>query len=145
MEALTGAIENNSVCPSLSWTQRLWGFVICFALGFVCSFIGTFFITINLALFAVLYTLGNVFSLASTGFLVGPIRQLKSMFDPTRMITTIVFLAAMALTLTAALWWQNVGLVILFVIIQWLALIWYSLSYIPYARTLVTNCAKGLV
>jgi hypothetical protein len=39
-----------------------------------------------------------------TGFLVGPIRQLKSMFDPTRMITTIVFLVAMALTLTAALW-----------------------------------------
>lgn len=38
-----------------------------------------------------------------TGFLVGPVRQIKSMFDPTRLITTIVFLSAMALTIVAAL------------------------------------------
>ncbi|GLG96386.1 Vesicle transport protein SFT2B [Gryllus bimaculatus] len=29
---------------------------------------------------------------------------------------------------------HNAGLVLLFIILQWLALTWYSLSYIPYAR-----------
>jgi len=57
----------------------------------------------NFTAFAVLYTFGNILSLASTGFLVGPLRQLKSMFDPTRVITTIVFLAAMIMTLLSAL------------------------------------------
>ncbi|CAH1767332.1 18650_t:CDS:2 [Entrophospora sp. SA101] len=48
----------------LSKTQRLYGFGICFALGFFISLVGTFaLITGNLPGFAVLYTLGNVVSL----------------------------------------------------------------------------------
>ncbi|MEE6520765.1 hypothetical protein FKM82_018709, partial [Ascaphus truei] len=43
-------------------------------------------------LFAVFYTLGNIAALSSTCFLMGPVKQLKKMFEPTRLIATIVML-----------------------------------------------------
>lgn len=41
-------------------------------------------------------------SLSSTLFLMGPIRQIKSMFDPSRLFATLVFLTSMAMTLFCA-------------------------------------------
>ncbi|NWY37107.1 SFT2B protein, partial [Sylvia atricapilla] len=46
----------------------------------------------GLVLFAVFYTLGNIASIGSTMFLMGPMKQLKRMFEPTRLIATIVML-----------------------------------------------------
>jgi hypothetical protein len=53
--------------------------------------------------FAILYTIGNIVSLSSTAFLVGPVKQLKNMFAQKRIIATIVFLSAMILTLVVAI------------------------------------------
>ncbi|KAG8506020.1 Vesicle transport protein SFT2A [Galemys pyrenaicus] len=44
--------------------------------------------------FAVLYTLGNLAALASTCFLMGPVKQLKKMFEPTRLLATVVMLVS---------------------------------------------------
>ena len=55
--------------------------------GMVCSFLSTFMVSMILirpVKFALPYTLGALLSLGSTSFLVGPWRQLSSMFDPTR-------------------------------------------------------------
>lgn len=41
-------------------------------------------------------------SLCSTLFLMGPIRQIKSMFDPSRLFATLIFLAAIGMTLFSA-------------------------------------------
>lgn len=51
-----------------------------------------FWLGVGLIAFAVLYTLGNVCSLGSTLFLMGPVNQLKKMFAATRIIATIVML-----------------------------------------------------
>ncbi|KAF5916592.1 hypothetical protein HPG69_005387, partial [Diceros bicornis minor] len=109
---------------SLSWDTRIKGFIACFAIGILCSLLGTFLLWVprkGLYLFAVFYTFGNIASIGSTVFLMGPMKQLKRMFEPTRLIATIMVLLCFALTLCSAFWS--------------LALTWYSLSFIPFAST----------
>ncbi|XP_028582454.2 vesicle transport protein SFT2B [Podarcis muralis] len=128
---------------SLSWSTRLKGFIACFAIGVLCSILGTCLLWVprkGLILFAVFYTLGNIASLGSTVFLMGPMNQLKRMFEPTRLIATAVMLLCLILTLCAAFWWHNKGLALIFCVLQFFALAWYSISYIPYARDAVKKC-----
>eukprot|EP01127_Copromyxa_protea_P008327 TRINITY_DN1913_c0_g1_i2.p1 TRINITY_DN1913_c0_g1~~TRINITY_DN1913_c0_g1_i2.p1 ORF type:complete len:105 (-),score=12.15 TRINITY_DN1913_c0_g1_i2:32-346(-) len=93
----------------------------------------------NFIPFAVLYSVGNILTLLSTGFLIGPVTQMKQMVDPNRLVATIVFVVSLALTLVAAIWWKKAFLCILFVVIQSLAFIWYSISYIPFARDFIKS------
>lgn len=65
---------------------------------------------------------------------MGPCNQLKKMFAATRIIATIIMIACMILTLVAVFVFDSVILVILFLVCQYLALAWYSISYIPFAR-----------
>lgn len=133
---------------TLSWSTRIQGFVICFVLGFVFSCMGTFFMFLNskgMVLFAIFYTLGSITALVSTCFLMGPVNQVKKMFAPTRVIATILVFVCIALTLCSALWWKKTGLAILFCILQFLAMTWYSLSYIPFARDAVKKCCQSCV
>ncbi|XP_071455366.1 vesicle transport protein SFT2A [Hetaerina americana] len=127
---------------SLSWSTRLKAFVICFILGLLMSFLGTLclFLGKGLAMFSVIYTLGNLVSLASTCFLMGPFNQIKKMFAPTRAIATIVMFVCFGLTLFAGIGLKNAALALVFCILQFLAMTWYSISYIPYAR----DAIKGM-
>jgi len=131
---------------TLSWSTRIKGFIICFVAGILLSLLGSLFLFLGrgMVLFGVFYTLGNLTSLASTCFLMGPFKQVKNMFAPTRLIATIVMLCSLVLTLMAAFWWHNNGLVILFLIIQFGAMTWYSISYIPFARDAVKKCFEGI-
>jgi len=91
----------------------------------------------------VLYVLGTVVTLFGTGFLIGFLRQMKLMFKPVRIIASIVFIASIALVLVGAFVLRNGVLCLVFVIVEFLAFTWYTLSYIPYARAAVTK-AIGL-
>ncbi|KFP05584.1 Vesicle transport protein SFT2A, partial [Calypte anna] len=122
---------------TLSFGTRVRWFAICFVAGVVCSILGTALLWLpqGIKLFAVFYTLGNIVALASTCFLVGPVKQLKSMFDPKRLIATVVMLLCLILTLCSVFWWDKKRFAaVLFCILQFLAMTWYSLSYIPFAR-----------
>ncbi|XP_064628435.1 vesicle transport protein SFT2A-like [Lineus longissimus] len=130
---------------SLSWSTRIKGFLICFVLGVVLSLLGSFclFLPSGLTIFAVFYTIGNLLSLSSTCFLMGPVNQCKKMFAETRIIATIIVFVCLVLTLMAALWWKIAGLAILFCVLQFLALTWYSISYIPFARDAIKKCCAS--
>lgn len=65
------------------------------------------------------------------------------MFEMKRLAATVIYLCSIVLTLVMALVVGIVGLVLMAIIIQALALFWYSISYIPYARTAICNCFKG--
>ncbi|XP_073483698.1 vesicle transport protein SFT2A isoform X5 [Aquarana catesbeiana] len=109
---------------SLSFGTRVKWFAVFFTLGIAFSILGSALLWVpgaGIKLFAVFYTLGNVAALTSTCFLMGPVKQLKKMFEPTRLIATVVML------------WQKKGLAFLFCILQFLAMTWYSISYIPFA------------
>jgi len=124
----------------LTRTQRIYGFVGCVALGFVLSLLGVLLLIVGwVTTFAVLYAFGTVISLVGTGFLIGFGSQLKQMFKPVRVVATVVLLACIGLIFVGAFVIGNNILCLIFVIIEYLAYAWYSLSYIPYARTFVKN------
>ncbi|XP_067845192.1 vesicle transport protein SFT2A isoform X2 [Heptranchias perlo] len=99
----------------------------------------------GISLFAIFYTTGNIAALASTCFLMGPMKQLKKMVDPNRLAATIVMLLCFILTLCAVFWWHKKGLALVFCILQFLATTWYSLSYIPFARDAVIKCCTSCI
>ncbi|GAB5359939.1 hypothetical protein AAMO2058_000585200 [Amorphochlora amoebiformis] len=134
-------------CPSLTFQQRIWGFAVTLLLGMAFSYISGFYI-VRPKKFAFIYTLGNLLSLSSTMFLTGPISQFKRMFHTDRAIASIIYLCSMLLTLVVALRTGKMILVFPLIFIQWLALFWYSLSYIPFGRkilsSIVSFCCHGI-
>uniref|UniRef100_A0A8C7JPS3 Vesicle transport protein n=2 Tax=Oncorhynchus TaxID=8016 RepID=A0A8C7JPS3_ONCKI len=127
---------------TLSYSTRVKWFVICFASGILCSILGTalLFLPNGTKLFAVFYTLGNLAALSSTCFLMGPLKQLKRMFEPTRLIATCVMLLCLILTLCAVFWWGKKGLAIIFCILQFLAMTWPRFNPCMSSQSDVTNC-----
>jgi len=145
LEAATDAQLFDNEKPAFSFlgltrTQRLYGFFGCTVLGFVLSLLGSILLFVGaLWSFTILFTLGIIVSLAGTGFLIGFFKQLKMMFKPVRVVATIVFLGSIGLVFVGAFVLGNDVLCIVFVIVEYLAYTWYSLSYIPYARTAVKS------
>lgn len=151
---------------TFSWSTRIKGFCILFVVGILLTFLGCFalFLKRGLNTFAIFYTLGNIVSLLSTCFLMGPFKQLQNMFHSKRIIATIIVLVSICLTLVAALvvsgdlialrsrihlirillQLHKAMLALIFIIIQSLAMTWYSLSYIPYARDAVKKMAETI-
>lgn len=169
------------LCSRSLVLQRLYGFGIFFGIGCILTVISAFMtpglVSGHPEQFAIPYALGAICSLCSTMFLMGPWKQIKSMFEKKRVIATTVYLLSIVFTLVMALVVGMVVLVLLAIVIQALALFWYSissvhtthssrsaglqqqqlthsallspaplaLSYIPYARTAICNCCKGMV
>ena len=148
-EAIQKIITKDSACPSMPVKYRITGFVVCFIVGLALSILSAIlFIFGGLAAykFAILFTLGNICSLLSSLFLVGPCRQLKRMFEKTRIIATILVLFFIVFTLIYALVIYKDEVfhkIILWIIIglQFASNIWYLLSYIPFGRA---ACKKGI-
>ncbi|KAK9228646.1 hypothetical protein WN944_021600 [Citrus x changshan-huyou] len=78
-------------------------------------------------------------NMQSTAFLIGPKRQVTMMLDPARIYATAIYLASMIIALFSALYVHNKLLTLLALILEFGALIWYSLSYIPFARSMVSK------
>nr|AAP05981.1 similar to GenBank Accession Number BC017549 pRGR1 in Homo sapiens [Schistosoma japonicum]CAX74057.1 Vesicle transport protein SFT2B [Schistosoma japonicum] len=98
----------------------------------------------GITLFALFYTLGNICSIGSTIFLMGPMNQLKRMFQETRIIAAVIMLVCLVLTIVFALLGFRL-LCLIFCILQSLSLTWYSLSYIPYARDAVKRLCSSCI
>ncbi|CAG9773739.1 unnamed protein product [Ceutorhynchus assimilis] len=143
----SGIMSQLNDASTLSWSTRIKGFIGCFIVGILLTILGSFalFFSRGLKVFAVFYTLGNIISLLSTCFLMGPWNQVQKMFHSTRAIATCLVIGSLVMTLLSALLWQKAGLALLFIIIQSLSMTWYSLSYIPYARDAVKKTVTACV
>lgn len=137
-------------CPKLTYKQRVIGFLCCFGLGVLIE-LGSFIRLVELVKgnpkpFAISYSIGNIVSLCSSFFLAGPWTQCKKMFAATRAIATFLYLASIATTLFVAYYKPAVpgqaAIIVLLVIVQMLALFWYFLSFIPYARDCVASSCQ---
>ncbi|MFS7969099.1 putative vesicle transport protein, Got1/SFT2 [Helianthus anomalus] len=129
--------ETEDLC-SLSSTQRLYAFGVCSLAGLVCMFLSMIVFAIPIK-FAVLFTFGNMLAVGSTTFLMGPTRQLQMMFDPVRIYATSIYIGFVVLALICALWIHSKLLTMIAILCEICALIWYSLSYIPFARSIVSK------
>ncbi|KAK0594866.1 hypothetical protein LWI29_001361 [Acer saccharum] len=89
--------------------------------------------------FAILFTLGNLLAVGSTAFLIGPAQQINMMFDSARIYATAVYLGCVVIALICALLIHSKVLTLIAIICEICALIWYCLSYIPFARRIVSD------
>ena len=155
------------MCPSLSYTQRMYGFAGCFVAGWMVSFLSTISLWQgNFKTFGIFYTFGNIIALCSTAFLIGPKRQCKNMWKPIRRVATAIFLGSLlAVIITAASWPEYTAaaqaanakhkkghekpgggiMILLLIIIQFCAAVWYTASYIPFGRKMLKNCCATCV
>ncbi|XP_021826279.1 uncharacterized protein LOC110767136 isoform X2 [Prunus avium] len=79
------------------------------------------------------------FVCSCTAFLFGPAQQMRMMFDSVRVYATAIYLGCVVIALICALWIHSKILTIIAIICEVCALIWYSLSYIPFARRIVSD------
>ncbi|XP_073272890.1 uncharacterized protein [Primulina huaijiensis] len=123
---------------TLSTKQRLYGFAICLAAGITCTILSmlVFFKPIK---FGITFSFGNLLALGSTAFLIGPKRQVTMMLDPVRIYATAIYIASIIIALFCAVYVRNKMLTFLGIVLEFGALIWYSLSYIPFARSMVSK------
>mmetsp|Transcript_444 Transcript_444/g.743 ORF Transcript_444/g.743 Transcript_444/m.743 type:complete len:195 (-) Transcript_444:163-747(-) len=146
-----------SFLPSLSWQERLGGCLACMILGYILS-LGSFFRFRDLlkgdpSRFVIYTTVGNIVSLSGSCFLSGPKSQMQKMFHQSRRAATIWYLGSLAVTLVVALCFNDssfhpqvraIALLIL-VGIQYVAVFWYCLSYIPFARQMGMRLMERLM
>ncbi|KAK6125640.1 hypothetical protein DH2020_015600 [Rehmannia glutinosa] len=131
-------IEDFNRNCTLSTKQRLYGFAICLAAGITCTLLSmlVFFHPIK---FGITFSFGNLLALGSTAFLIGPKRQVTMMLDPVRIYATAIYIASIIIALFCAVYVRNKLLTLLAIVLEFGALIWYSLSYIPFARSMVSK------
>ena len=138
--------------PSLSLRERLLGCGTCMIAGYILSF-GSF-MRIKSLLFGnpvpivVHVTVGNIIALCGTCFLSGPQAQMRRMLHKTRKLATTYYLGSLVVTMFLLLLphfpFRNF-LLFMLMIGQYVAITWYCLSYIPFARQFVTNGCRRLV
>ena len=121
--------------PELSYSTRLGGFAFCFLLGTLFSLISlTSFSSVllgNPGPFAFKYTVGNVLSICSYCFLVGPAKQCAGMFAPERRLLTLCYLLSFGATLFCTFYLKNWLCTTLALAAQSVAMLLYALSYLP--------------
>ena len=145
-QTITGVSSNTSLCPDLDLKTRIIGFIISFVIG-IFMMISSISQLFTLALggqrwFAIWYTCGNCVCLSSTFFLMGPKKQCELMMKPARKFTSIVLFGSMITCLFMAFSGISKIIIMIAIIIQFLALLWYVLSYIPGAQSLCSSCIK---
>lgn len=144
---ISGFSPNPSMCPDLDLKTRILGFIITLILGFIMM-IGSVAQIFSLVLggqawFAMWFTVGNIVSLSSTFFLMGPKKQCENMLNPVRATVSFVLLGSMISTVVLALLGISKILILVSIGIQFCALTWYVLSYIPSGRTYCGRCLKS--
>ena len=133
------------------WTGNYQGFAALYSIGNIMALLSTGFLMGARQLQAPPFFFFFVPARAAHPphhpiFFAGPITQCKNMFHEKRRIATCVYLVTMIITLSIAFAYEGGGktvLVLLSVLVQFLALIWYTLSYIPFARDAVLGCLKS--
>ena len=141
--------DNDSCCPNMSKPYRIVGFLICAVLGL---FFGLFSFSNLLpgpsektGSNGIWLTAGNLLCICSTLFLTSFTNQVKKMLEPARALNTIILLASMAATIVFALITTGFLSVLVYISIgvQYAAMVWYILSYIPHGQEFCAGCMKS--
>ncbi len=96
-EAKTSRCED--CLPALSKKQRIFGFVTCLGLGLFCfSFASVYVpvIVLKARKFALLFSLGSLFTLGSFSFLWGPCNHIRHLVGKERLPFTSIYLGSLA-------------------------------------------------
>jgi len=141
----------STCCPSLGLRQRVVGCACCFLAGQLLQFFA-FGASAGVLLghpgrFARCYSMGNCMMITGSFFLSGPKRQCNKIKEKDRLPTFCAFILSMVLTLTVVNshpFWGRALLILLLVVVEWCAQVWYILSYVPYGHTIGRKVVKKL-
>eukprot|EP00477_Mikrocytos_mackini_P001028 GAHX01001104.1.p1 GENE.GAHX01001104.1~~GAHX01001104.1.p1 ORF type:complete len:170 (-),score=22.65 GAHX01001104.1:33-494(-) len=132
-EAVGGGDSSLDNCFGLPYSTRLLIFIVLYILSCVLLVLG------NIQLFMMgLYNFGwycffaNACSLTGSCFLKGPISQIKCMWEPKRRIATVFYLGSLAILFIAIFLEWHVIVVFILGIIQTIAMVYYTLSFVPF-------------
>jgi Got1/Sft2-like family len=155
----SGGDDSNIQCPawcnflpSLSLRERLLGCATCMVCGYILSF-GSFMRMKDLLVgnpvpLVVNVTIGNIIALCGTCFLAGAESQARRMFHKSRKVASMMYLGSLGVTIILLLlphFFLRGLILLLLMIAQYVAITWYCLSYIPFAREFVgRGCARLL-
>ena len=145
--------ENKSLCKKMPLRQRIYGWGICFCLGFLISLASSGMIKTMVkgeyVKFGALYSTGTILTLASSFFLWGPTAQCKNMFDPTRRLVTVIYLSLIGAVIGATIlaaknpdFKGSAFIIMALIFAQYLAAFWYGLSFVPMGRKIFCKCCK---
>lgn len=141
--------KKEAQCCDLTYRQRLTGCIACMLIGTLLSLmsLGSLaqLVLGNPLPFAFKYTVGNLLSLGAASFLVGPRAQLRGMLAPQRRAASLIYVATLVGTLLTVLVIRRALLALVFIVLQFLALTWYMLSYIPYGQAAAKRIARRLL
>ncbi|XP_063936455.1 uncharacterized protein LOC108225062 [Daucus carota subsp. sativus] len=129
--------DTQDLC-SLTHLQAIYAFAACMLTALVLMLL-SLIVFANPIKFALLFTFGNLIAIGSTAFLIGPAQQIRMMFDPVRMYATTIYIGCVVLALICALLIHSKVLTLIVIICEICAFIWYSLSYIPFARRIISE------
>lgn len=133
----------------LSLFQRVTLFAITFAAGVVLLAVSVSFLPLILVVphkFVASFTMGNVLAIGSSWILVGPRAQIRAMFHPVRAVAAGAYLASLVFAVFAAFFGGRFRyiLVLVALVVEVAALLWFSLSFIPYSRQIIASIVGGL-
>ncbi|KAF7021807.1 hypothetical protein CFC21_034698 [Triticum aestivum] len=129
--------DTEGLC-SLSPLQRLYAFAACLVAGLALMMLSLIVFARPIK-FALLFTFGNIMAVGSTVFVMGVNKQLRMMLDPVRVYATAIYAGCAVFALIFALLIHDKLLTLIAIICEICALFWYSLSYIPFARRIVSD------
>ncbi|KAH0789389.1 Vesicle transport protein SFT2B [Histomonas meleagridis] len=126
--ALTGDNDDEGCCD-LSFKTRVIAGVICSAVGILFSFLSFIsFSSGDLAIFAVVYTLGIVASVGGSFFIAGPKKHFQKLKEMAHLVSSIVLVGAIVMVFISAFAVKSTALAVIFVIVEVFALFFFMLT-----------------
>ena len=110
------------------------GFLACLmggSLFFSISLIYLPFILLKARKFALLFSLGSVFTMASFSLLWGPVSHIKHLLSRARLPFTVAYVGTLFGTIYVAMVLKSTLLTVPCAVFQLAALLWYVFSYVP--------------
>ncbi len=135
----------------LSQTLRIYIFIGLFAVGTLISFLGALLLLTNPFVFLFLFSIGLTLTLSSTCFLFHPVKQMKMSMDKVRAPATITFIVGVTIVIFVPLCLYFIvgrtdAFMVIFSVIGltviYGSLLWYALSFIPFARDVIVGAGK---
>ncbi|EGG18322.1 hypothetical protein DFA_03816 [Cavenderia fasciculata] len=129
---------------SFTYVQRLTVFLVLMAIGVGFIIMSTFFIFAPKT-FAKFYTIGSLCVIIGLVFLVGLKKQYQNIISSKeRLYSTLIYLSSIFGTLYCALGLKSTILTMFLVICQFISVVWYSLSYIPFGQAMLSSITTKL-
>lgn len=134
----------------LSLKQRMLGAVACYvvsgAIAFFASVLLVTGIRRHVRWYTFFYLLSSIITFASLLFILGQKRLEKRMLNAKRQQSGRIWIGSLALAALLAVFFPGLWFFILvLLVVQFISMIWYGSSFVPYARKLIKKYAAERV